>query len=231
MANLGRSGEMVKSRRMMAEAQIEAERMQDIRLLLNHLFSREEVTIKFILDCLYDVGSVNLINQRFRSAPLNRLMKAIAVMSKPAFKIFALRWFKKNSPRLISNWLQTKVRFKTPATQPAVTVAQVIEAQSSTVPELERKQQQALEADRSLADRELADRELADRELADRELALENERRLALERDRQIQQLRYQVRWLTGILIGVILLWGGSLVLPNYTPGIGPANSQARSHP
>ena len=221
MANLGRSGEMVKSRRMMAEAQIEAERMQDIRLLLNHLFSREEVTIKFILDCLYDVGSVNLINQRFRSAPLNRLMKAIAVMSKPAFKIFALRWFKKNSPRLISNWLQTKVRFKTPATQPAVTVAQVIEAQSSTVPELERKQQQALEADRSLADRELADRELA----------LENERRLALERDRQIQQLRYQVRWLTGILIGVILLWGGSLVLPNYTPGIGPANSQARSHP
>lgn len=216
MANSPRSGEMVKSRQMMAEAQIEAERMQDIRLLLNHLFSREEVTIKFILDCLYDVGSVNLINQRFRAAPLNRLMKAIAVMSKPAFRIFALRWFKKNCPRLVTNWLQTKVRFKTPATQPEVTAAKVIEAQSSTVPELENQQQQALEHDR---------------QATDRQMALDYDRRMAAERDRQIQQLRYQVRWLTGILIGIILLWGGSVVVPNYAPGFSPANSQERSHP
>ncbi len=93
------------------EKQREKERMRDVLLLLESLVEREEATVKIILDCLYDVGSVNLINKKFRSRPLNGLMKSISRTSKPIFKIFALRWFKKNCPQLIANWLHTKVRF------------------------------------------------------------------------------------------------------------------------
>lgn len=93
------------------EELIEEKRMQDVLLLLQHLVEKEEVTVKLILDCLYDVGSVNLINKKIRTRPLNRFMKSIASMSKPVFKIVALRWFKKNCPQLIANWLQSKVDF------------------------------------------------------------------------------------------------------------------------
>ncbi len=181
MAKLALSDQTMKSKQLMAEAYRETERMRDVRLLLDHLLRQENITIKFILDCLYDVGSVNLINQKVRSQPLNRCMKAIAVMSKPAFRLFALRWLRKNCPELITNWLYRKVSFQTPATQPQETIAKVIEAQTSTLP--------------------------------------------ALESDRQVRQLRYQVRWLTGILVGVVLLWGGSVILPNYSPGLGSTNA------
>lgn len=93
------------------EERMEQERMQDVLLLLGHLAEREEATVKIILDCLYDVGSANLINQKFRYRPLNRLMKSIAGMSKPVFRVFALRWFKRNCPKLITDWLHSKVTF------------------------------------------------------------------------------------------------------------------------
>jgi len=38
-------------------------------------------------------------------------MKAIARFSKPIFRIYALYWVKKNSPKLITNWLASKVKF------------------------------------------------------------------------------------------------------------------------
>lgn len=176
MAKLALSGQTSKSK-LMAEAQMEAERMRDVRLLLDHLLTQERVTVRFILDRLYDVGSVNLINQKVRSQPLNQLTKAIAVMSKPAFKLFAQRWLNKNCSRLITNWLYRKVRFNTPDAQPVVTVTKVLEAQASP----------ALEP--------------------------------TAERDRQIQRLQHQVRWLTGLLIGVTLLLGSSLMLPHYNAG------------
>jgi hypothetical protein len=88
------------------------ERMRDVLLLLQQLVEREEITIKLIIDCLYDVGSTNIVNQKFVNQPVNRLMKAIATMSKPALRIFALRWVKKNLPILVTNWLETKVSFK-----------------------------------------------------------------------------------------------------------------------
>jgi hypothetical protein len=94
------------------EDRLKQQRMKEVLLLLDSLFEREEATVKMILDCLYDVGSVNLINQKFRRRPLNRLMKAIARLSKPAFRLYAIYWFKKNCPQLITNWLGTKVRFK-----------------------------------------------------------------------------------------------------------------------
>lgn len=94
------------------ERQIEDDRMRDVELLLESLFLREEVTLRLVLDCLYDVGSMNLVNQQVRSRPLNRIMKAIARLSKPAFRPFMLRWSRKNCPHLIAEYLHSQVRFR-----------------------------------------------------------------------------------------------------------------------
>ncbi|MEL6603715.1 MAG: hypothetical protein AAFP20_10880 [Cyanobacteria bacterium J06614_10] len=93
------------------ERQIEDDRMRDVELLLESLFLREEVTLRLILDCLYDVGSINLVNRRVRSRPLNYLMKAIAKYSKPIFRPFMLRWTRKNCPHMIADWLHSQVKF------------------------------------------------------------------------------------------------------------------------
>ena len=94
-----------------AEERMKQERMRDIQLLLENLFEREDKTVIMILDSLYDVGLVNLINRKFPRQPLNPLMKSIARSSKPVFKVVALRWFKKNVPNLLTKWLQSKVKF------------------------------------------------------------------------------------------------------------------------
>jgi hypothetical protein len=93
------------------EEQLKQQRMQEVLLLIDSLFQREETTFKIIIDCLYDVGSVNLINKKFRRRNLNFIMKAIARFSKPIFKVYALYWVKKNSPKLITNWLASKIKF------------------------------------------------------------------------------------------------------------------------
>lgn len=90
---------------------IEQQRMDDVLLLLTNLVEREEASVKLILDCLYDVGSVNLIDKKFRNRPVNGLMKSIARLSKPAFKIVAFYWFRKNCPQLITDWLYKKIKF------------------------------------------------------------------------------------------------------------------------
>ncbi|GAA6617076.1 hypothetical protein NUACC26_028850 [Scytonema sp. NUACC26] len=90
---------------------MQQERMHDVLLLLNHLTQNEEATVKLILDALYDVASVNLINKKLQNRSLNVVAKSIARMSKPVFKIFALRWFQKNCPQLITNWLYSQVTF------------------------------------------------------------------------------------------------------------------------
>jgi hypothetical protein len=102
----------VKIQKISQEERIKQERMRDVLLLLQQLVEREEITLKLIIDCLYDVGSTNIVNQKFTNQPLNRLMKAIATMSKPALRIVALRWVKKNLPTLLTNWLEDKVSFK-----------------------------------------------------------------------------------------------------------------------
>ncbi|GAB1542341.1 hypothetical protein NUACC21_50150 [Scytonema sp. NUACC21] len=106
---------------------MQKERMHDVLLLLAHLVKSEEATVKLILDALYDVASVNLINKKLQSRSLNAIAKSIARMSKPVFRIFALRWVQKNCPQLITNWLYLQVSFTvlqtTPA--PAVTVPEV----------------------------------------------------------------------------------------------------------
>lgn len=93
------------------EERIKEDRMEDVQLLLSNLVEREEATVKMILDRLYDVGYINIINKKVGFRPVNRLLKMIARLSKPAFKAVAWRWFKGNCPQLITDWLRTKVSF------------------------------------------------------------------------------------------------------------------------
>lgn len=86
--------------------------MHDVLIMLENLINREETTVKLIVDCLYDVGTVNLINQKFRSRTFNKTLKLVSRVSKPVFKIIAWRWVRKNCPQLITNWLQRKVAFE-----------------------------------------------------------------------------------------------------------------------
>ena len=107
----------------MREQQRQEARMRDVEMLLESLFMREEVTMRLIADCLYDVGSVNLLNQRVRSKPLNKFMKVIARRSKPIFRFFMLRWSRKNVPHMVAAWLHSQVRF-----EPAAAATEVMEA-------------------------------------------------------------------------------------------------------
>ncbi|MEH1788143.1 hypothetical protein [Nostoc sp.] len=147
----------------LTEKYMEAERMHDVLLLLQNLINSEEATVKLILDCLYDVGSVNLINQKLRLKPLNRVMKLIARMSKPVFRTIALNWFKKNCPQLITNWLHTQVAFEKPQNMPEQVAIEVVQLEPYSIPQTESLGQ-------------------------------------------EIQNLRYQIRWLAGISITAIAI-------------------------
>ncbi|MFN6463253.1 MAG: hypothetical protein RMZ41_015775 [Nostoc sp. DedVER02] len=126
----------------LAEKRIEVERMHDVLILLQNLINSEEATVKLILDCLYDVGSVNIINQKLRVKPLNRVMKLIARMSKPVFRTLALNWFKKNCPQLITNWLHTQVTFERIQNVPQEIAVEVAELQPYPIPGTENPYQE-----------------------------------------------------------------------------------------
>jgi len=93
------------------EEQMKEERMQDVLLLLDHLVQREEPTVKIILNCLYDVATINLINKYVRYSSLNRASKRITAFLKPVGRFAGWQWFKRNCPQLITDWLRTKVSF------------------------------------------------------------------------------------------------------------------------
>ncbi|MDB9524740.1 hypothetical protein PN498_01955 [Oscillatoria sp. CS-180] len=93
------------------EYEKELQLIQDTHVLLENLAEREQATVKAILDGLYEVGSVRLINQRVSVKVLRQPLKGIARFSKPVFRIFAWRWFKKNSAELITQWLFDQVKF------------------------------------------------------------------------------------------------------------------------
>jgi len=95
-------------------SQTEIERVEEVMRLLENLIQREEATAQSILDCLYDVGSVRLIDQRVPIAILRWPLKGIARLSKPIFRVFALRWFRRNCPWLITRWLFNLLRFDGP---------------------------------------------------------------------------------------------------------------------
>ncbi|GAB4143530.1 MAG: hypothetical protein Fur0046_20620 [Cyanobacteria bacterium J069] len=107
-----KSAQLTQVAKSPEELQREKQRMYDVLFLLDQLFHREEATVKLILGCLYDVGAVNLVNQKLTYRPLNRLGKGTARLSKPVFTAIAIRWFHKNVPQLLVNWLHSKVKFE-----------------------------------------------------------------------------------------------------------------------
>ncbi|MDH6062077.1 hypothetical protein NWP17_16825 [Chrysosporum bergii ANA360D] len=162
------------NKKFVVEKQIQEERIHDVFLLLQNLISREETTVKILLDCLYDVGSHNLINHKFPGRTLNVLLKFISHTSKPIFRIFAWRWFKNNGSQLITNWLQSKVTFKT-SEEPKTQL--VRENPQSNLDSVTNSQYQLQE----------------------------------------VKHLRSQVTLLTGILAGVVTMFGGSFVWLGYS--------------
>lgn len=90
----------------------EDERVRDILLAVEQLFHREENAVAFVLSCLYDIGSVNLIEKKVPIASLKPVLRSIARYSRPAFRFVAVRWFHQNCPKLITDWLHSLVIFE-----------------------------------------------------------------------------------------------------------------------
>jgi hypothetical protein len=93
--------------------QREDERVRDILLAVEQLFQREEKAVDFVLSCLYDIGSMNLINNKVPISILKPALRSIARFSRPAFRFIAVRWFHQNCPQLITKWLHSLVVFET----------------------------------------------------------------------------------------------------------------------
>ncbi|MGK7873789.1 MAG: hypothetical protein AB4426_10905 [Xenococcaceae cyanobacterium] len=121
-----------------SEERREQERMRDILLLIGHLFEREEATAKLVLGCLYDIGYVNLINNKFRFCYLKGTFKSIAKLSKGAFLVLALYWFQKKCPQLIADYLHSLVEFKEAEALPA----EATEVEVASLPEAQEKGEQ-----------------------------------------------------------------------------------------
>jgi hypothetical protein len=119
--------------RQQAEQQAEAERMQEVTLLLANLLEREQTTLKAVIGCLYDVGTVNLVNQRVKYRFLRPLARPVLKVSKPVLTTLGYRWVSKKCPPIISRWLQRKVKSVTSGPPPKP-VSQSVSVQSvSTV--------------------------------------------------------------------------------------------------
>jgi hypothetical protein len=101
-----------------AEQQAEVERMQEVTLLLANLLEREQTTLKAMIGCLYDVGTVNLVNQRVRYRFLRPLARPVLKVSKPVLTTLGYRWVSKKCPPIITRWLQRKVKSVTSGPPP-----------------------------------------------------------------------------------------------------------------
>ena len=123
-----------------AEERLALEQKHDILLLLQQLAENETITIKLIIDRLYDLGTANLIDQKITLRPLKGAVMAIARRSKPAFRMVAIYWFNKNCPQLITDWLLEQVAFNnadsTEAEIAATNTPNHLEAESKQIQQL-----------------------------------------------------------------------------------------------
>ena len=104
--------ESLKTKSVSAEDLKKQERMRDVTLLLQQIVEREETSLKLIIDCLIDVGSINYANHKLHNPSLNKIMKVLVGYIKPVARTVALMWLKKNLPDLLTAWLESKVSFE-----------------------------------------------------------------------------------------------------------------------
>ncbi|MEM7556503.1 MAG: hypothetical protein AAF378_20870 [Cyanobacteria bacterium P01_A01_bin.84] len=201
----------------LTEAKLSEAKMHDVLLLVENLLIREETNVRHIIDCLYDVGSNNLINAKVSSRSLRGISKLIVRLSKPAFKIVAWYWFKKNCPRLITDWLQTKVAFDT---QAKPSLDNIIETETPfpensltddnqikiIVPD---NNTQAITDSQNLIDKNRDS-------IVNDDLRINSLQHLQLQ-ERQFQSLNFQVKVLTGALIGAIAVFGTGFIWLGYS--------------
>lgn len=90
------------------EKRFQEQRMKDLLLLIENLALKEEATIKLIIECLYDVGMINLINKKIKHPSANKIVKRFVSLPKPMAKIVAWSWVKKNLSIRLANWLARK---------------------------------------------------------------------------------------------------------------------------
>lgn len=100
----------------------EDERVRDILIAVEQLFHREEQAVAFVLACLYDIGSLNLIDKKVPLTPIKPVLRSIARLSRPAFRLIAVRWFHQNCPKLITDWLHSLVIFETTDSEGSVAI-------------------------------------------------------------------------------------------------------------
>ncbi|WP_229642388.1 hypothetical protein [Waterburya agarophytonicola] len=104
--------ESLKVKKISEEERKKEERLRDVTLLLQQIVQREETSLKLIIDCLIDVGSINYANAKLSNPPLNKIMKVLVGYIKPVARTIALGWLKKNLPDLLTAWLESKVSFE-----------------------------------------------------------------------------------------------------------------------
>ncbi|MEB3355609.1 MAG: hypothetical protein VKK04_02600 [Synechococcales bacterium] len=184
------------------EERLEAERMQDVLLLLEHLSRSQETTIKLIIDCLYDVGSVKLINKKVPSPPLNRVSKSIASMSKPVFRVVAFYWFKRNCPQIITDWLTKKLSFEQQAKPLGKKIA---EEAPSPVVDLYRSEGSSTQGSGAQG--------------VARSLPPSPS---TYQASQEIKRLRTQVRLLMGMLVGTVVVLGSTTLWLMQDTGLQP---------
>lgn len=197
----------------LAQQRMEEERMHDVLLLLTHLFKHEETTVKLLFDSLYEIAVVNLINKKLQVRFLNPVAKSIARMSKPAFKVIALRWVQKNCPKLITDWLYLQVTFTNVAVQPQEPLPTAIISDSVEDLSLEsaRKRSDAV-THRAVNNERLSQLHgVPEVELN----ALSGTEKNSTE---EIKRLRSEVRYLAGVSIGAIAALISTIVWINYKP-------------
>ncbi|MGK7943936.1 MAG: hypothetical protein AB4058_05655 [Microcystaceae cyanobacterium] len=129
---------LIKPIPSLEEQRREQEKLHDTLLLLDHLFKREETTAKMILGNLYDIATVNLINNKVPLKMASPLLKLFATTAKPLASVVAVRAFQALCPKLIADYLYSLVEFKPQDT----TSIEVLEIDSLSRPEMEAKLQQ-----------------------------------------------------------------------------------------
>lgn len=96
------------------QSEQEEQKVQEILLILEQLAQREEATVRFILERLYDIGTLNLIHKKLNAHPLTRLIKPVGRVSRGTFRRVGTWWFQTYCPQLITNWLYSLVSFEPP---------------------------------------------------------------------------------------------------------------------
>lgn len=126
-------------------------RRRDMLLLLENMARREDATIRLILECMYDIGVSHAVQERVRSRRLHGTLRYLTQMSRPLFRMAATRWFHRNCPTLIADWLYGQATFQNlqvnAATEALVVEALAVESAlvSSAAPIDNTQVQQALE--------------------------------------------------------------------------------------